>query len=441
MSSPPNLDVRSRRTWLAALVVISLAGLGIRLGMVVLVEEPSSPGFLVNYDPIFYHRQANLLADGRGFIAPYLLDEEGRGPERPSAGHPPMLSIVLAGGSVLGFDGFREHRAISAVLGALAVPLIGLLAAELAGRAVGLVAAALAAVHPNLWGNDGLIMPESLYAALIAAILLLALRYRRRPSAATAAGLGLTIGIAALTRGEGLLLLGLLVVPLLLLTRGDDVRLRLKRLGAAAAACAVVLLPWTLYNSSRFEEPVLISTAADTTFAGANCDRSYYGPGLGLWAGACFADIEGKDESVRARRMRREAVDYVRDHVGRLPVVGAARLGRLWDVYRPSGNVTLNELQNRPRAAAWAGLFGFYALIPAAVYGAFVLRERRGDLFPLVAIVVSVTLTGLLFYGNVRFRVPVEIVLVVLAAVGLVDLARRLLGAQRLGRLVPGGPP
>ena len=64
--------------------------------MVVFVHEPSQPGYLVDYDPIFYSQQANLVADGHGFIAPYLLDGAGNGPHRPSAGHPPFLVVLLA---------------------------------------------------------------------------------------------------------------------------------------------------------------------------------------------------------------------------------------------------------------------------------------------------------------------------------------------------------
>src|SRR5690242_17365512 len=75
------------RWFLAAVLVLSFAGVATRVAMVAFVHEPSQPGFLVDYDPIFYSRQANLVADGEGFIAPYLLDAQGNGPHRPSAGH------------------------------------------------------------------------------------------------------------------------------------------------------------------------------------------------------------------------------------------------------------------------------------------------------------------------------------------------------------------
>ena len=75
---------------LSLLAVLAVA-LGIRMAVVAAVSQPSEPGFLVDYDPIFYHREANLVADGRGFISPYRLDDAGHGMVTPSAGHPPLL--------------------------------------------------------------------------------------------------------------------------------------------------------------------------------------------------------------------------------------------------------------------------------------------------------------------------------------------------------------
>src|SRR5205085_512083 len=114
------------RWFLAAVLVLSFAGVATRIAMVAFVHEPSTPGFLVDYDPIFYSRQANLVADGKGFIAPYLLDANDDGPHRPSAGHPPLPVVLLAAASKVGARSFEAHRVVTALIGAAVVPLIGL---------------------------------------------------------------------------------------------------------------------------------------------------------------------------------------------------------------------------------------------------------------------------------------------------------------------------
>jgi hypothetical protein len=58
-------------------------------------------------------------------------------------------------------------------------------------------------------------------------------------------------------------------------------------------------------------------------------------------------------------------------------------------------------------------------LIPFAVFGLILLRRRRVPLLILLAPFITVTLTALLAYGQIRFRHSAELSLVVLAAVGL----------------------
>ncbi|MCU1352566.1 MAG: hypothetical protein JWM05_1775 [Acidimicrobiales bacterium] len=427
-------DAATRR-FLVGLVALTVLGLGVRIGYLVATTVPSRPGFLVNYDPIFYHQQALAVAGGRGFVAPYLSGSH------PSAGHPPLLVVLLAVATKLHLASFAAHRAVTTVLGALAVPVVGLLGARLAGRRVGLAAAALAAVHPNLWAADGLLMPEGLYAVLVAAALLVAHEAWRGGRARWAGLLGVLIGLAALARGEGLLLLAALVVPVALWTpAAEGARRRVGLAAVALAAAGVTLLPWTAYNLHRFERPVLISTASDTTLAGASCDLSFRGDGLGFWTDTCFANVPNTlEESVFAARIRHQALDYVRGHERRLPVVVAARVGRVWQVYRPVQGITSDELQNRPRWASWAGLVAYAALVPLAAIGVVRLRRRGRPVVLLLGMFAMVTATAALFYGNVRFRIPGEIALVVLAAVPVADVGRRL-RRPRSSAPPPGSP-
>jgi 4-amino-4-deoxy-L-arabinose transferase-like glycosyltransferase len=426
---------RYPRWFLLAVLAISLLGAGTRVAMVAFVHEPSQPGYLVDYDPIFYSQQANLVADGHGFIAPYLLDGSGNGPHRPSAGHPPLLVAVLAIATRLGARSFGAHRLVTALLGALLVPLVALLGAEVGGRRTGVIAAIIAALYPNLWLYDGLLMPEALAGVFVALALLVGLRLRRTGRTALALWLGVIIGLAALTRGELLFLLPLLVLPVCFARPGAPLSARLRLAGLAALAAVLVITPWTIYNLQRFEKPVLISTAEETTLGGANCDPVYSGAAIGAWTDACFNDITSRpiEESVAAGEIRSRALHYVEHHKARLPLVALARVGRTWDVFKPADNVTLGELQRRPRAWSWIALALYAALAPAAVAGAIVLRRRRVPIAPFVAMPVLVTVTGALFWGNPRFRRPAEVVIVVLAAVAIDALCRRLGGVRAPG--------
>jgi hypothetical protein len=79
----------------------------------------------------------------------------------------------------------------------------------------------------------------------------------------------------------------------------------------------------------------------------------------------------------------------------------------------------VNRREGRPEAVSIVGLVFFYALLPLAVAGAVLLHRRRVTLLPLLGQFAAVTLTALAFYGIVRFRVPAEVSILVLAAIAL----------------------
>lgn len=424
MAVNPTVDGAGSRPWVLGLAAATLLGLVVRLWYLGWHDVPSQPGFLVNFDPIFYHRQANAVADGLGFIAPHL---PGR---QPSAGHPPLLVVVLAAASRLGLDTFEAHRVVTAVIGTAVVPVVGLLAGRLFGRMACLVAAVVAAVHPQLWINDGLVMPEGLYALLVATALWAGVVAWDRPQRRLAVALGLLVGLAALTRGEGVLLVPFLVAPLALASPSfSDRRERGWFAGLAVLAVVVTITPWTLHNLIRFDTPVLVSTAGETTLAGANCELTYSADGLGSWTTACFRpQAAGEDESRYAGDIRRQALAEIRGSWERQPVVVAARVARLWDLYRPRANLDLNALQNRPRSVGVAAVAASALLAVAALTGLrrrHALRAaRRGPVLLLLATFAMVTVTAALTYGNIRFRLPADLALVVLAA-GAVNPAWR----------------
>ncbi len=145
----------------------------------------------------------------------------------------------------------------------------------------------------------------------------------------------------------------------------------------------------------------------------------------------------GGDQSQQAIGFRRAAIDYISHHEGRLPVVVAARLGRIVEVFRPGQNLSLREfLDHVGKSIARAALFSFYALALLSLGGAMILRRRRMSLFPLLAPIAVVLVTVAITYATPRFRTSAEVVLTVLAAVALDALVERVSvkGASRGAR-------
>ena len=95
---------------------------------------------------------------------------------------------------------------------------------------------------------------------------------------------------------------------------------------------------------------------------------------------------------------------------------------RVWDFWAPYDQ-TLAE--GRQRDVQVAGTAMYFLLLALGAYGVVLLRRRDQPLLILAAPVVVVTLSAMLGYGLPRFRQAAEVVIVVLAAAALAELATR----------------
>ncbi len=376
---------------------------------------------------LWYHEQARLLAEGHGFAHPFQYLDTGD--IIPSALHPPLYSGLLGLFSAVGLDTVTQHRLLSGIIGALAVVAVGLLARRLGGDRVGLLAAGSAALYPALWINDGMLQPESLLALVTAVVLLAAFRLDEDPSPRRAAVLGGLIGLATLTRPEMLLYAPLLLLPLVLRRSELSWRDRGGRVLVGLGATLLVLAPWLVLNQVRFGQPSLTNSQG-SVIAESSCASTYYGEFIGYQAN-CHPDfplpVEFDDEVEREAELFDQAFPYVTDHLERVPLVALARTGRIWELYAPRQNAFLNDwYEGRGKRASQAAVVAHFLALPFAVAGAVALRRRGVTLLPMLVPIVAVTITAAATFGLTRYRVPADVVIVVLAAVGLDLLVRRL---------------
>src|SRR4051794_10959000 len=145
------------RSFGPALAAVAAAGLALRL-VYVLALTPDLEG---RGDSQYYHRLANLIADGHGFVdpsngTPTALPPPARRrgppppppprpPPRPAGGPapppptaappppppPPLLPLVLAAAAKLGLHSYLAQRVVVCALGAATIVAVGLLGRRL----------------------------------------------------------------------------------------------------------------------------------------------------------------------------------------------------------------------------------------------------------------------------------------------------------------------
>jgi len=397
---------RTARWWLLVLTAVALA---LRLA-VALAADRSLLGF---NDQFLYHHMAEGLARGDGY------EIFGQPTLRWPPAYPFLLSILYR---VTGPDPTAGF-VLNALISTAAVPLTFVIGHRVAGRRAAIAAAAVIAVLPGQWLFSATLLTEPI--ATLQILIALAIAVWLRPGVAAALALGGLVAVGALTRGEGTLL-GLLPVAAWWARAAWR---QVLATGAGAAAVALVLVtPWLLRNERVAGERVGLSlNSAETLYAGHNPDAdggATYAPPE-LLERAADTPFGPERELANAELLRAAARRWALDHPGRelqlIPLrllhllEGDGKVVPLWieaedtDALGPASGVMRASAD-----VAWYALLAAFAAAAGRSGGRWLRTawSRAALVLPLG----SLLLYGVLLYGNFRYRIPYEPLLVILTA-------------------------
>jgi len=445
--------------WLAAAVGLGVRWFGIFVAKPSCANRGDLDCFQIGGDVLFVEQQGELIADGQWYKSGF--EWWAFGLVNDSASRPPLFPLLIGLISKLGIRSDDAQRGIVAALSVVSIVLIGLVARRLAGDRAAVIAGFVAALHPLMWIGDIMMMSEALYVPFIAGIILAAYRYLDAPSLGRLLGLAALMTLAGLVRSEGLLLLGLLLVPVVIRTNPRN-RERLIGIGASALVSLAILAPWLAFNNARFAEPVTVTSSTGwVLFAGA-CDPAWQGQYIGYWAAGCLEErglADDFDERFPGQRLlgedrvlydeseidgwyRDRAIEYYRTNAGQFPVVAAARMGRTLEVFNAGQGLWLDyQIEGRWKLPSTLGLAGYYLLVPLSFVGVRVLRRRGESLLPLLIMWPLILSTVVFTYGITRYRIPIDVAMVILGAVAVDALSRKLLESRMQQRERPPGKP
>ncbi len=422
--------IRKPDRFARTLIAICLAGLALRVLYVLTFTDQLHFGL----DAVWYELVAGTVADGKGVIDPAKF--YGHGIVVSTAFRPPLYPVFLAAIAKT-FGGTRTtYQLAGCAVGTLTVGLIGQLGKRVGGAAVGLTAAALAAVSPALLGIDASVMAETIYVPLVVLTLLAVFRAAEQPAAGRWIVAGALGGAATLARGDGALVVLFVVLPVAFVSSARRPRARLGAVAAALLGALVVVTPWIVRNQVELRRPTLATLDAGTAIAGANCDSTYYGSKIGSWDDTCTLVVgqETMSELRLTDALQHRGLHYATSHVERVPLVVAARIARQWGLWNPVSEARLEAVESRNtrwQLVSWV----FDATMLALAVFEVVIQRRRAGLLPLVLLVGAVTLDAALVYGKQRFQAAAHPAILVIAALAIVALARHEHGRSDRRRL------
>jgi 4-amino-4-deoxy-L-arabinose transferase-like glycosyltransferase len=363
---------------------------------------------LAGDEPDYVTRALNL-AEGQGLTDAYGVASSIR---------PPGLPILLALFFSLAGPNIVWARVLMCVLGALLVPVCFLLGRALAGRRTGLVCALCAMVFPNWVWYSGDLLADLLSATSTGLLAWALVGGWRRNSLGWFALAGFIGGAGVLFRSTGLALLPGVVLWVFLVLPGWR-----RRFAASVLACvgfACVLAPWTIRNTLVQGEFVLISTQGGPDLYCSNNPRAtgilshdfrlFRDEGTRIYPRDLFPN-----EARRSRRYAEDAMAFIRENPGRFLRLSAVRLGELWKLYSPRVPLWQNLLT--------IGSFGL--ALPFAVLHVARRGWRRGAAMLFVILIASQSAVHIVFWSVIRYRMPIEPLVLALAAAGFAWLFDR----------------
>ena len=430
------MNATARRRILAALLVAAAA---VRIGF---------GGWVVGFDAAprgdeaDYHAIATSLTTGHGFAVADGV---------PTARRPPAYPVLLAGLYALTGATPATGRVAQALLGVVVVWLTGALARRLFGDAVGLVAAALAALNPFLTFISGYLLTENLYLAFVLAAFCVTPTPRDVAVARWGRGglVGVLVGLATLTRPSGLPMFEWIVIAVLALAAAPW-RTRLVHTAVVAAAFAVTIAPWYARNHAAVGGWTLTTHGGITFYQGNNHKvadvPSWRGGVAPLEALPRYDELARMPEVDRDRLAWRLGREFLRYQWREIPGLVGWKLVRFWRLKSDMGLSGIrsgwwwskDSMIGRLAADVDVGFAYAIVVMPLFVAGVWSTRRRWRELaFPYGVIVVH-TAIAVVFFGSLRGRLPVEPVICIFAAGALAALTRRLVRLRAPSR---SGPP
>ena len=419
--------------WPALALVLVVASV-VRLGYVLTLENALNVTF--EADPLTYDQLARNLLAGRPYVGASFYFPAGT--ENPTALWDPLYPLFLAGIYALVGHDLLAVRLIQVMLGVVSCGLLYVLGRSIFGPRIGLLGAGLAAIYPFFIYYTGQLLTETLFIFLMLTLLTLAhaTAKRRIRDVLAVLTLGITAGLTVLTRAEALYFAVILIVvlgwwsaPLLGRTHdGVTLRARLISLLALVVVFAATLSPWVGFNYARFDRLVV------TTKLGYNLYK-YYHPRMTADQRVRsddipLPDLTGLSEPEREARLLSAGLGFMADDPARTARFMVAKAGLLFKL-TPS-----NEINRR---YALVSLLSYGVLVPFMVIGA-VLSLRHWPLtWPLLLWVVMGSASGILVFAGIRLRMRIEPILLLFAAVGVIELVQWL-WARRGARREPGLP-
>jgi len=372
---------------------------------------------------LHYYDERDYVGFAHGIVE---LGHYSRDGTTPTAIRPPGYPFFLAPWVALGANP-PVLRTLNFACLAASILLLYVLARRIGGALAGVLASALALFYPIFFYAAGKLYPQTLASTLLLLLLVMVVRVDRPPGIARAAVAGAVFGFLILTVPT--FAFSFLIVGLwLLLTH------RRRAIPACTTGLVVALLvlgSWQVRNYRTFGEFIFVSTNSGVNLLLGNSENARADSGTTADITQYRDAANALTEVERDRFFRNAALDWIADN----PASAARLYGAKWLHYfsyrdqlaTKSQKTTATELL---MLVSYAPLF-LLVLLRLAFWRR--LPIGRDELL-LIALFFLSSFFQAVFFTRLRFRIPMDHLLIGIAAIFVALVLRRMIGEGDISR-------
>ena len=427
---------RKRKQSIMAIVLILCCAVALRLAVAVYLGDEVAIG----RDEQSYSALAERVADGYGYSFDTPWYPFGKPAGEPTSHWSFLYTAYIAGIYAVFGSSPLIVRLIGALVGGILLPLM---VYRLSRRAfperplVALLALACGAVYAYFVLFAAQLMTETFYIIFLLWSLECALTLQAHFSTGTKPGLGLilsfglSLGLATLMRQAILPWIAILFLLLLWVGfrngRFQQALIALTVSGLTLVAC---IIPFTIRNYLVYDDFLLLN--ANAGFAMYSAQHPFHGTEFQEYTAAPLPDDLdlSMSEAALDRELMRRGIQFILAELGRYLLLSASRAVDYF-VFWPMPQTSM--LNNVGRVLSF-GLF-----LPLMLAGLWLSRRNWHDLWLLYAFMAFYTCLHIFTWAMVRYRLPVDAVLLLFAAVTLAAIWQRVQGVQRTQGIQQGG--
>jgi len=428
----PESPIQVDRFWLITIILVAVL-LRVAAAFYLGDQVVNLPG---TQDQVSYDMLAQRVLNGHGFTVAQAWWPATKAGE-PTAHWSYLYTLYLTAVYSL----FGHHpliaRLIQAVLAGVLMPWLAFrLGRRYFGSKTGLIAAGLTAVYIYFVYYSATLMTETFYIIAILWTLDVAGQLGQAPETTGSGGgtrkidwfwLGLALAITVLLRQVFVLFIPVLFAWLLWRSyrhKARPISFMIGTLVGATAVLIVSIVPWTIRNYRAFDGFVLLNTNAGFAFFWGNHPIHGYNfiailPGDGpSYQDLIPVELRGLNEAEMDRALLKRGLGFIEEDPGRYLVLSLSRIKDYFKFWPSSESSLISNLSR---------VFSFGLLGPLMLLGLFYsLRHYSADTSILYLFAVTYTGIHLLTWALIRYRLPVDAILILFAGLALFQIQARL---------------